>query len=64
MTALKAYIYNTMMGTDSGLTATQTLAADVTKDGNILADDANYILQYYVYNTVLGIETDWDSILA
>ncbi len=64
VTALKAYIYNTMMGTDSGLTATQTLAADVTKDGNILADDANYILQYYVYNTVLGIETDWDSILA
>ena len=61
--ALQAYVNQTVMQTDSGLTALQLSAVDVNADNALTAEDANWILHYYVHNTVLGVETDWSQIL-
>ncbi len=46
------------------LTDAQKKAADVNKDGNISVEDAQFILTYYVQNTVAGIPTTWEQIIG
>ena len=38
--------------------------ADVTGDNTIGAEDAQYILMYYVANYVSNQPTDWDEIIS
>ena len=58
-----AYV-NIMAGNDSGLTQEQFHAADVNGDGQVSVDDAQFILIYYVSNTLSGLSATWDEIIG
>ncbi|MBQ9905150.1 MAG: hypothetical protein IJM46_00055 [Oscillospiraceae bacterium] len=45
------------------ITDAQRSAADINRDGEISADDAQWILQYYVTNTLAGQTAAWEQIL-
>ena len=52
-----------MASNPSGLSETAFRAADVDRDGELSASDAQYILQYYAQNTVAMTPTDWEEII-
>lgn len=51
------------IGKSSDLTLVQSNAADVNADSDISVTDAQFILNYYVQNTILETVTSWDTIL-
>ena len=60
--ALSAYA-ELMASNPSGLSETAFRAADVDRDGELSASDAQYILQYYAQNTVAMTPTEWEEII-
>ena len=62
--ALPLSAYAELMASNpSGLSETAFRAADVDRDGELSASDAQYILQYYAQNTVAMTPTGWDEII-
>ena len=57
--ALRAYV-NTFIGLDPNLSEPARTATDVDQDGRITLTDAQFILRYYVYNTILKYNISWD----
>ena len=60
---LLAYVEQ-LTGGATGLTEAQTKAADVDSDNEITVSDAQFILIYYVRNSVAGENVPWREILA
>jgi len=54
---------NNLAEKPSTFTAEQFEAADINKDGTISADDAQYILQYYV-SALAGIDVTWEKLIG
>ena len=52
-----------LAGNDSGIDPSLQPLADVDRDGDLTVKDAQFILQYYVQNTLLEMPTDWDALL-
>ena len=60
---LSEYV-NVMSGQASAFDDAMKKAADISKDGAVSIDDAQYILKYYVENTVAGRKLTWEALLA
>lgn len=54
---------NTLNGEPSGLSDAQFAAADVDGNSNLTALDAQYILLYYLYYSILGENVDWNDVI-
>ncbi|MBR3420339.1 MAG: InlB B-repeat-containing protein [Oscillospiraceae bacterium] len=54
---------NVMSGKAAAFDAAQNKAADISKDGAVGIEDAQYILKYYVENTVAGKSLTWEELL-
>lgn len=59
--ALNAYI-DGISGNPLGLTEQQIAAADVNADGEISVEDAQFILNYYAWNSMAGVPTTWQDL--
>ena len=59
---LVAYV-NILSGTPHGLSDAAFSAADIDADGEISAQDAQWILMYYVANNVAGNQMTWEQII-
>lgn len=55
---------NVMSGKSAGFDAAQNKAADVSKDGTVSVEDAQYILKYYVENTLAHKSVTWEELFA
>ena len=44
--------------------AKEYMLGDIDEDGELSAMDAQYILEYFLNNTVLNTPTDWETLLA
>ena len=51
-------------GNDSGLTDVQFAAADVSGDGAVTIEDAQFILTYYTRNSLSGRSLTWDQVIG
>ena len=46
------------------LTDQEFKAADVDRDGSVTVKDAQLILRYYMYNTMLDVDVSWELLIA
>ena len=59
---LNAFL-NTVNGDEHGLSKWQFASADVDGNNKLTALDAQYILTYYLYNSVLDEPTSWEEVI-
>ena len=53
-----------MSGLESRFSEKQKLAGDINTDREISVEDAQYILLYYVRNTLSGQSVTWETLLG